>query len=156
MTDYTHPLVGKKIAAVYLSTDQQAIKFVLDDGKDVDAFADGDCCSHSWIEDVLDPESLIGKEVLAVEDLDLPDALCGPTKTGYFEGEMRYYGCAIKTAGGVCTIAYRNSSNGYYGGNLSWPGDYYYGGVFGQNEQKGDWKLIAGKQPEPTGVADAN
>lgn len=39
----------------------------------------------------------------------------------------QYYGCAIETAKGRFTIAYRNSSNGYYGGWLTWPTDGFYG-----------------------------
>lgn len=139
-------LVGQRVLEVLLDVSGDAIRFVIDrDGvaDQITAFADGDCCSHTWIEDVIAPEVLIGEEVLAVEDLDLPDDLCQKTKTDHYEEEMSYYGCAIRTAKGTCTIAYRNSSNGYYGGNLSWPGDYHYGGVFGQNGSGDTWKKIA-------------
>jgi hypothetical protein len=137
-------LVGKTIKAINLDVSGDAIQFLLDDESIVKAVADGDCCSHTWIEDVLDPEAAIGSEVLEADDIDLPDHLCEPTKHGHDEDEMEYYGFAIKTAKGVCTIAYRNSSNGYYGGSLSWPGGYFYGGVFGQNGVNESWKLIAG------------
>lgn len=48
-------------------------------------------------------------------------------------------------------IDYRNESNGYYSGNLSWgDGDYFYGGVYGQNVSKQDWQKIAGdEEKEP-------
>ena len=52
--------------------------------------------------------------------LDLPPELCGPTSTLHDEDVMQYYGTVIDTLKGRCTIAFRNSSNGYYGGNLSW------------------------------------
>jgi len=137
-------LVGKTIKTVYLEKSGDAIKFVLSDGSEVTARADGDCCSHTWIEDVIDPEAMIGAEVLEAENIDLPEHLQTPTKHDHFEDEMEYYGFAIKTWRGVCTIAYRNSSNGYYGGSLNWPGDGYYGGVFDQNGKGTDWKLIGG------------
>lgn len=146
-------LVGKTVVEVFLADDQEAIKFdVIQDNTNATIFSiiarcDGDCCSHTWIEDVINPEVLIGSPVLSVEDLELPTELCGKTKLdsdSYYEEEMQYYGCAVKTDKGTCTIGYRNSSNGYYGGNLVWPNDdYYYGGVFGQNMSNEKWVKIA-------------
>lgn len=140
-----NPLVGKTISAIYLADHQGAIKFDLDDSTTVEALCDGDCCSHTWIEEIINHEAAIGSPVTKVEEIDLPEEFCGLTKTDHFEEEMQFYGCAIETAKGRCTIAYRNSSNGYYGGRLAWPSDddhYYYGGVFGQNKSNKEWKLI--------------
>ena len=39
-------------------------------------------------------------------------------------------------------IDYRNNSNGYYGGEIVWPGEDFYGGVYGQNESNMDWRDI--------------
>jgi hypothetical protein len=36
-------------------------------------------------------------------------------------------------------IDYRNESNGYYGGELCWPDDHFYGGVHGQNVSTEQW-----------------
>lgn len=139
-----HVLVGKTVKEIFLADDREAIKFVLGDDSEIIARCDGDCCSHTWIEDVLAPEVAVGSPVLNVIDLELPEDLRTPTKTENYEEEMQYYGCAIETAKGRFTIAYRNSSNGYYGGNLAWPGESYYGGVHGQNESTEQWKLIEG------------
>jgi hypothetical protein len=137
-----NPLVGKVITAIWLAEDRAAIRFDVSDGPLV-ARAEGDCCSHTWIEDVLDPAAIIGSEVLRVVDLDLPDQLRQPTKTAHYEEEMQFYGLAIETENGRCTIAYRNSSNGYYGGSLSWPGERYYGGVYSQNVSSEHWRVLA-------------
>jgi len=138
-------LVGKTIVAVLLADDRGAIRFVLDDGTDIIARCDGDCCSHTWIEDVLAPEAAIGK-VHAADDMSLPEEFRVPTKTGNYEEEMAYYGFFIETDKGRCTLAYRNSSNGYYGGSLSWPDEYHYGGVFGQNNGNlTKWNTLAGE-----------
>ncbi len=42
---------------------------------------------------------------------------------------------------GACVIDYRNESNGYYGGDLVWPGKahHFYGGVYGQNVSTERW-----------------
>lgn len=134
-----HILVGKTIIGIDLSDDRQAIRFRLADGDPIVARCDGDCCSHTWIEDVLTPESALG-EVINAEDVDLPEHLRQKTKTDNYEEEMAYYGFVIDTAKGRCVLAYRNSSNGYYGGSLNWPDDrYYYGGVYGQNKSKEIW-----------------
>lgn len=61
----------------------------------------------------------------------------------YGNQEIQYYGFHIRTENGDCTIDYRNQSNGYYGGNLSWDDKDFYGGVFGQNVSTEEWKLIS-------------
>jgi hypothetical protein len=142
MENKEHVLVGKVLRDVLLAKDQQAIKFVLADGSEIIARCDVDCCSSTWIEDVNNPEFAVGSEIVSAVDIDMPEGwMARPTKhDDRYEEEMEYYGFKITTAKGVCTIEYRNSSNGYYGGNLSWPGEYYYGGVYEQNESKGEWQ----------------
>lgn len=122
-----NPLVGKTITAVQLTSDKKAIRFILDSGVDIIAQADGDCCSSSWIEHVSLPARGFPATVLAVNDLDMPD-LGSPNEYSV----IRYYGCEIKTDKGDMVIDYRNESNGYYGGNLVWPGGHFYGGVYSQ------------------------
>lgn len=77
-------------------------------------------------------------KVIAVDDLEMPDL-------GDMDGcdVVAYYGCKITTDKGVIIIDYRNDSNGYYGGNLSWPDDnYFYGGVYNQNVSNEKWKEL--------------
>lgn len=112
-----HELLGKVVTAVELSGDNESIQFRLNDGSAIVGTTWGDCCSHTWIEDVIAPEAAIG-EILSVQELELPRELRLPTRTDNFEDVIRFYGLAIKTSSGTCTIAYRNSSNGYYGGDI--------------------------------------
>ena len=134
-----NPLVGKKVLAVYLAEDGGAIKFDIEGADPIIARADGDCCSHSWIEYVETPENMLGT-VTAVEDIDMP-------KESVWDADgyelTQFDGCKIATEKGSSLIDYRNGSNGYYGGSLEWPGHYFYGGVFGQNVSKQSWKKIA-------------
>lgn len=75
--------------------------------------------------------------MLVAEDLELGKA---PVEDEY----LQFYGFKIQTQKGDVVIEYRNSSNGYYGGNLAWnDDDYFYGGVFGQNNSKLEWEQIA-------------
>ena len=132
-------LIGKKIVAMYLAEDKQALKFDIEGADALVVRTDGDCCSHTWIEHLEIPALGFPALVTAVEDLDMnkdPDETDGDY--------VQFYGCKISTDRGEIVIDYRNSSNGYYGGSLSWPDDkYYYGGVHGQNVSKEEWRKVA-------------
>lgn len=134
-----NPLIGQKVTAVYLLEDGHAIRFHVEGIEEpIVVPTYGDCCSHTWIESIDDPAALLGV-VSAVEDLTLRE-------DEEKEGDCtRFYGCKITTDKGAAVIDYRNSSNGYYGGSLSWPGEHEYAGVFGQNTPEGEWRLLAGQ-----------
>ena len=137
----SHILVGKTITAVHLATDKKAIKFDVLDGEPIVALADGDCCSYSWIESVEAPDVLCeaAGPVLDAKNIQMPDL---GTPLDAPDDVVVYYGFMIRTSRGTCIIDYRNANNGYYGGNLSWPDDYFYGGVFDQNESTQEWKVL--------------
>lgn len=130
-------LVGKRIIRIDLEESREAIRFYLSDGSAAIAQCQAECCSHTWIEDILDPEAALDV-VLDAKDLALPAAIRQePTKTGFDEDVMAYYGYAIDTTKGRCTLAYRNSSNGAYGGNLMWSTDKPY-------HMKMTWQRLVG------------
>jgi hypothetical protein len=143
-----NPMIGRTIREIYLADNGGAIRFVLDGGDIVEPWADGYCCSHSWVESIDTPDAIVGGVVTKVEDIHMPEL-------PYDENEhqcLRFYGCRITTDRGQAVIDYRNSSNGYYGGSLEWPStvsakpEHFYGGVHGQNGPKKDcrWKKLAG------------
>lgn len=131
-----NPIVGKTIKALEISSDRQALRFVLEDGECI-VNCDAECCSHTWIEHIELPALGFPARVLSVQDVDMPNL-------GDMEGcdVVTYYGCKITTDRGEILIDYRNDSNGYYGGKLAWPGEYHYGGVYGQNRSNHDWKPV--------------
>ena len=131
----TNSLVGKTITAIELADDKEALRFVLADGECI-VKCDADCCSHTWIEHIELPALGFPALVVAVDDLNMePDSA--------ENGELKFYGCKVTTDRGEIVIDYRNSSNGYYGGSLSWPDDdYYYGGVHGQNVSEEKWRPV--------------
>lgn len=130
-----HILEGKVILAIKIADDKKAIKFITDE-EDIIAKTDGDCCSDSWIENIELPINGFPAVVISVEDLELNKS--EEDKDNY--ETVEFYGCKIVTDKGDIILDYRNSSNGYYGGNLSWPGDdYFYGGVHGQNISTENW-----------------
>lgn len=140
-------LIGKTITSISLAADREAIKFEILDGSvegsrgEIVAHCDADCCSYTWIEAVELPALGLPATVVSVEDLNLPD---GKESTFHKNPDsLAFYGCKIVTDRGEIVIDYRNDSNGYYGGNLSWPGEYHYGGVYGQNNSKMEWQPVS-------------
>ena len=131
-------LVGKVIKEIYLADDKKAIRFDLDNGEIIIARCDADCCSVTYIENIEDPENIIGNPVTSAEDIEL-NKDDGVAEDG---DVLTFYGFKIKTIKGDCIVDYRNESNGYYGGWLSWPEESFYGGVNDQNVSKEEWRKV--------------
>lgn len=132
----THCLIGKTITDIQIARDKEAILFVCGD-EQIIARADADCCSHTWVENIDLPALGFPATVIEANDIALNENLDDR------DGELQYYGFCIKTDRGEILIDYRNESNGYYGGWLSWPEDHFYGGVYGQNVSKEEWEPVA-------------
>lgn len=125
-------LIGKTLTGIMLAEDKEAIRFNTAEGPLV-VLVDADCCSHTWVESIELPARGFPATVSAVEDLEM-----GPDQDN--DGDViAFYGCKIVTDKGDIVIDYRNSSNGYYGGSLTWPGEDHYGGVYGQNVSEQKW-----------------
>lgn len=126
-------LLGRTLNKIRLAEDKTALLFVTKEG-DIKAKCDADCCSFTWVQHIEMPAHGLPAKVTSVEELEMPDLGDMPDRD-----VVAYYGLKIVTDKGEIIIDYRNDSNGYYGGNLSWPDDYHYGGVYGQNESKCIW-----------------
>lgn len=124
-------LIGKTLTKVEVAADKLAIRFTVD-GEEVIAKCDADCCSSTWIESVEMPAGGLPAKILEAGDLELPSR-------ENEDGLLQFYGLKLTTDKGDLVLDYRNESNGYYGGNLSWPGEYHYGGVYGQNNSTEEW-----------------
>lgn len=130
--------VGKTINQLMIADDKEALLFKCADGDHI-VKVDADCCSYSWIEHIELPALGFPALVINVEDLELP----GSNDDHPEHDCLQVYGCKITTDKGEIIIDYRNASNGYYGGSLSWPNDeYFYGGVHGQNVSTMNWVEI--------------
>ena len=131
-------LIGKKIVDVKIAEDKLAMLFVCDNGDELVVRVDADCCSYTWIESVELPALGFPFTVIACDDLDMDKE---PLENEEYEC-LQFYGAKITTDKGDMVIDYRNDSNGYYGGEIVWPGEGFYGGVYGQNESNMDWRDI--------------
>ena len=132
-----HCLSGKTIIGIDLAEDKKAIRFRTLDAE-VIARTDGDCCSDTWVESIETPARGFPAKVTQVRGLGWGDR----DETLGECDVVRHYGLSIVTDRGEIIIDYRNASNGYYGGDLVWPGGYYYGGAFGQNKSDCVWRDV--------------
>lgn len=132
-----NPLVGKTILAFELTNDRRAMRFTLADGEPVVVLCDAECCSETWVEHVSLPARGFPATVLDAADIDMPDLGQMPDRD-----VVAYYGLKVTTDKGEMVVDYRNDSNGYYGGSLTWPGERYYGGVHWQNRPILEWRGI--------------
>ncbi len=114
--DGLKPLAGETIKEVLLSGDGEYMAFVTED----DTFVfhmDGDCCSRSWVEHTSGLHELIGKEVLRIGSVDMSE-FDKRASEDEWDDFIRHYKEFLKTRAGQFDIEYRNSSNGYYGGEI--------------------------------------
>src|SRR5262245_32291884 len=130
-------LVGKMLTGLMIAKDRQALLFQTTDG-DVLVRVDADCCSYTWVEHIELPALGFPALVTAVKELDMPEGKASMFHTN--PDVLAFYGCNISTDRGELVIDYRNDSNGYYGGNLSWPGHHFYGGVHNQQVSALEWE----------------
>lgn len=108
------PLADKTLASVEVTEDKERLIFTLDDGRTISYTAEGDCCSHSWIEHLTVPPDIAGSSVDGFAEQEM-----GETEEDY--ETIRVYQTSFRTPKGEVVVEYRNSSNGYYGGWLQGP-----------------------------------
>jgi len=118
MTDTPSLLLDHSIKHIFIEPGEHTLAFVCEGGMVVEWEAEGDCCSETWFADILNPEAINsgGAVVLSVEEI--PNIVAVDDGRGRQDSDQ-FYGVKITTVLGTCTIIYRNSSNGYYGGNYS-------------------------------------
>ena len=128
-------LIGKTITKIMIAEDKEALLFLTPE-EELVVRIDADCCSNSWIENIEIPAMGFPCKILEIEELYL-----GSEDSEEYD-YLQKYGVKITTDKGLIEIDYRNSSNGYYGGSISWPEEYHYGGVYGQNKSNEKWREI--------------
>jgi hypothetical protein len=107
-------LVGRTIIGLHVIQGEHVVRVDTTSGS-LFLVAVGDCCSETWFADIIGVDALIGGVVASVEETELPDA--GSRQDGRTRQEVdEFYSITFVTNIGRSTIAYRNSSNGYYGG----------------------------------------
>jgi hypothetical protein len=102
-------LKGKEILSVEWS--DETLRFNLK-GDAVVFNAYGDCCSRSFIESLDNPEIFKDSVFDSVETVE------GEQKANEEFDVHKWTFYKFKTNKGMCTLSFRNESNGYYNGHL--------------------------------------
>lgn len=116
-------LIGKIVNRIFVSRDQYILSFELNDGTFISYITESDCCSETWFADIVGCLSLIkqpsryARNITDVResDMDWYNVNDGRERQDYDQA----YGYTIFSNRGTCKIAFRNSSNGYYGGYIT-------------------------------------
>jgi hypothetical protein len=107
-------LIGHVISKVELSDDRQYLRVWLENEQAVIYQAEGDCCSHSWFDQVT-VRTYCKDPVEAIKVREEHEGI--PT----YQDVDRIYGfeCTARASYSVpLAVELRNSSNGYYGGSV--------------------------------------
>lgn len=109
-------LIGARVNAISVGHGEEYLIFHTDRGM-IGYVVSGDCCSESWFADISGIQNMIGNTVDSATWVDLPyyNVMDGRTR----QDDDSAYGFEIRTDGGVTSFVFRNSSNGYYGGEMS-------------------------------------
>lgn len=113
-------LIGRTVQSI--SADTKCINLTFVDGETIGLWVTGDCCSHAYWHDLIGVEHLLeGSRITDVVDLGLGTRDNEAIGLEGHQDETSAYALKIvsdhPTWGEVTTVfAYRNDSNGYYGG----------------------------------------
>lgn len=104
-------LIGKQVNSLFISNDGKNLLFMIDGGEVLVYGAFGDCCAAVWFSDISGEEALFNKPIINIRVLELPEE-----DADNIYDFLEVYGIQLETLSGRCTIEYRNSHNGSYGG----------------------------------------
>ncbi len=109
-------LIGKRFNKLEVSERENYLRVTTTEGNTHVFYARGDCCSESWFSEILGVHKLFEGNVLEARAVSLEEI-------NFRERQSRQqrdlvYGFRILTEAGTVQLVFRNSSNGYYGGNI--------------------------------------
>lgn len=108
---------------------REKITLTFQDNLELGIYAQGDCCSTSWFEQVSGENALRPGAILnKLELVKMEEKNTIVEDTDGYEDHIKFYGVKFITNKGHTDVDMRNSSNGYYGGFLSINNDDQYGG----------------------------
>jgi len=110
-------LMNETIDGIFVSDDGSYLKIHVRRGYCYHYECEGDCCSETWISDIIGVDALRGQKVLDIETMEtIYEGNDGAARSRQEVDQI--FGFKLKTQKGCCDIIFRNSSNGYYGGNI--------------------------------------
>ena len=108
---------GKKVTGLFVSGCDHYMKIEIENTDSVIFVTDEDCCSETWFADVLDADEFVGG-ILGENPLEPTEGFGDPEDGRCRQDEDAIYGFNLISNKGMCKVAFRCSSNGYYGGDM--------------------------------------
>lgn len=108
-------LTARVIKEIWIHEENDIVAFITTkDGTEETLYyvCEGECCSHSYIQHWEGIDSLIGATIKKVDVIEMDEV-----KDSNDERTL-VYGVKFVTNKGRSTLEFRNTSNGYYGGNM--------------------------------------
>lgn len=106
-------LLGRTVRQILMEPGEGRMRFLCEDGDRIDFVTGADCCSETWFADIVGVEALVGQTITLAEEVEVAEVDDNRTR----QECDSFYGFRMFTAKGCCDFVYRNSSNGYYGGD---------------------------------------
>lgn len=141
-------LLGKTINKIEISDDGLYLKFIDIDGMEYYYYAANDCCNSVWFStDVYNASAMLNSPILEVEDIQV-DLEKFPYPEEEYPDVQDSYGIKIKTIKGITNVVYRNSHNGYYGGDCIYlDSDLVNSGYYHKNLKAKTWTEVTSDYP---------
>lgn len=119
MKDKFEKIKGRMLHKITDNSDN--LQLHLDNKEIIEFYAEGDCCSDSWIEHIESPPK--PEKIISMEEIEIPPSYdCDESNTKKRNPDhmdsVQFYFYRINTENGSYLIEMRNNSNGYYGGYL--------------------------------------
>lgn len=130
---------GIRLDGIEITQDSISIRLNAANGPII-GVCDAYCCSETWIENIELPALGFPCTVISATNLEMPDGRDATDDEP--QVYIQFYGLKLVTDKGDVVIEYRNASNGYYGGELVWDSEQYYGGAFGQQKPEQEWLTV--------------
>jgi hypothetical protein len=105
-------LIDKEINAILINEDKTILHFITKSGDEYSYYTNGECCSNSWYEHFNGLNYILKNKILYVENIGV-----GEIKNSDYD-LTQIYCINLKTEKGICSIEFRNESNGFYGGSI--------------------------------------
>jgi hypothetical protein len=111
--------VGKRFSEFEVTTTGSALR--INYVKDMPDYflVSGDCCSDSWISDIFMPDYVYNDVITSVIKIPLETSYNWEMDARTRQKQDKVYGYRFNfESGKTAILAFRNSSNGYYGGSV--------------------------------------
>ena len=109
----------KGLMIVKVDADSIGATITFENDQEMKLVLEGDCCSHSYFQDVKQFDELVDSVVLEIDEVSGPSSEAIEAIDTSDQECVSWHFLIFKTDRGHVTIDWRNDSNGYYDGTVN-------------------------------------